>query len=74
MYGKSYLFVTPKDFNGQKYISDTERALSNKGYEEMKKNSIPKDSIVVSCIGSDMGKVALVTEICDKSTTQLINS
>lgn len=72
MYGDEILFVTPKDFSGVKYISRTERFLSQEGKNKLKNFVIPSGSIVVSCIGSDMGKAAIVTR--DSVTNQQLNS
>ncbi|MCX5698647.1 MAG: restriction endonuclease subunit S [Candidatus Omnitrophica bacterium] len=71
-FGQEYPFVTPRDMKGQKYIFETERYLSGKGKNSVKNCLIPKNSICVSCIGSDMGKVVMTTEEC--ITNQQINS
>jgi type I restriction enzyme, S subunit len=71
-FGYEYPFITPVDMIGQKYITQTERYLSNKAKEKLKNNLIPKDSICVSCIGSDLGKVVMTTS--DSFTNQQINT
>ena len=65
-------FVTPKDMNGVKTIFKTERYLSKIGLDLVKNYLVPKNSIAVSCIGSDMGKVYLLSE--DSVTNQQINT
>ncbi len=56
-YGKAINFLTPRDLKGQRYSIFTERGLSLKGVEYLKKYEVMSPSISVSCIGSDMGKV-----------------
>ena len=65
-------FVTPSDMNGARIISTTSRKLSASGQASVKNCIIPKNSILVSCIGSDMGKAAIVNFDC--VTNQQINS
>lgn len=65
-------FVTPPDFNGQKWIKQTSRAISSHGAESVKKALIPPNSVMVTCIGSDMGKTAISFQEC--VTNQQINS
>lgn len=36
-FGDEYKFITPKDINGDMFITKSERGLSNEGYEKMKK-------------------------------------
>lgn len=71
-FGNKYLFITPRDMLGQKYIHSTERYLSEIGKDRVKNSIIPKNTISVSCIGSDMGKVAMTTKT--SITNQQINS
>ncbi|WP_459479990.1 restriction endonuclease subunit S [Clostridium saccharoperbutylacetonicum] len=71
-FGNEYKFITPKDINGDMFITKSERGLSNEGYEKMKKNMHCKYSIGVSCIGSDLGEVYLNNE--DGFTNQQINT
>ncbi|MGE5479247.1 MAG: restriction endonuclease subunit S [Chloroflexota bacterium] len=59
-FGDLLPFVTPSDFkNYYKWISDSIRFLSNKGVNKLRNKVLPKDSILVTCIGSDLGKVAI---------------
>lgn len=67
-----YPFITPVDMVGQKNIVNTIRTLSEKGKLTLKNNLIPQNSICISCIGSDMGKVVKTTK--DSFTNQQINS
>ena len=66
------LFVTPRDMKGQRWIVQTERYLNDDGLKAIKNSFIPKGSIAVSCIGSDMGKANIIK--ADAVTNQQINS
>src|SRR5574344_2517899 len=72
IWGNSIQFITPTDISNQKYITQTNRGLSDLGLEKVKTCFLPKDSIIVTCIGSDMGKVVINKEDC--ITNQQINS
>ena len=65
-----YPFVTPTDFSETKYVYKTERKVTQKGVE--KGRLIPKDSVLVVCIGSTIGKISLSSEEC--ITNQQINA
>ena len=72
-FGNEFAFVTPTDFkNYSKNIYFSERFISSKGYDAHKNKILPIDSIIVTCIGSDMGKVAINKVPC--LTNQQINS
>lgn len=66
-------FVTPTDFDAyNKNITDSIRYLSKEGVKAFKKKVLPKNSVIVTCIGSQMGKVAINKKEC--VTNQQINS
>src|ERR1035438_64125 len=71
-FGGEIPFVTPSDMDDRKFIATTERNLTVLGAEAVKGSRIPAGAIMVSCIGSDMGKVAVATRDC--VTNQQINS
>jgi len=72
-WGDSIPFITPTDFkNYNKYAFTAERSLSALGKDKVKNSVLPKNSILVTCIGSDMGKVAIAQNEC--VTNQQINS
>ena len=71
-FGGDIPFVTPSDMNGERTISNTSRKLTTSGLSAVKNAFIPKNAVLVSCIGSDMGKVALAGADC--VTNQQINS
>ncbi|BDB67468.1 restriction endonuclease subunit S [Helicobacter cinaedi] len=72
-WGDSTLFITPTDYkNYHKYAHNSERKISNIGKERFVKNLLPIHSILVTCIGSDMGKV--VVNKAEALTNQQINA
>lgn len=71
-FGDEVPFVTPRDLDGSRNIETTERYLSEQGASTVKNSIIPPNSIAVSCIGSDMGKAAIVKN--RSVTNQQINS
>ncbi len=72
-FGEKMPFVTPGDFsNYKKFAIGAERMLSEIGTNRLKNKILQKGSIIVTCIGSDMGKVAIVSENC--ITNQQMNS
>lgn len=72
-FGKGYLFITPKELHTDTgIIHSSERQLTQKGFESIRNNTIFGLSVLVGCIGSDMGNVALVDQKC--ATNQQINA
>ena len=72
-FGGKMPFVTPGDFaNYRKFVFSAERYLSDVGINRLKGKVLPKGSVIVTCIGSDMGKVAIASEEC--ITNQQMNS
>lgn len=65
-----YPFVTPTDFSESKYVYRTARTVTQKGVE--KARLIPKDSVLVVCIGSTIGNISLALKEC--ITNQQINA
>lgn len=73
LWGDGLPFITPTDFkNYGKYILSAERKISQLAISQFKQYIVPQNSIVVTCIGSDMGKVAKTSISC--ITNQQINS
>lgn len=59
-WGKDMPFVTPTDYkNYRKKVHHSDRYLSEIGIDRLRKKILPPNSIMVTCIGSDMGKVAI---------------
>ncbi|WP_455194067.1 restriction endonuclease subunit S [Eubacterium ramulus] len=71
-YGGDIPFLTPSDDMSVKYVLNTGKTLTEKGKLSVKGAIIPEDSVCVSCIGSDLGKVVITT--CETVTNQQINS
>ena len=71
-YGGDIPFLTPSDNMEVKYVRTTNKTLTELGLKEVKNMLLPKDSVCVSCIGSDLGKVVITTE--ETVTNQQINS
>ncbi|MGD9732644.1 MAG: restriction endonuclease subunit S [Desulfamplus sp.] len=71
-FGNKYMFVTPTDDFNNKVISNTERYLSEFGISKLKNKALEPFSVMVTCIGSAMGKVAMNKTLC--VTNQQINS
>lgn len=63
-------FVTPGDISGSKYVINTKRTVSDKGSKVA--TLLPRNSLMVVCIGSTIGKVALTSK--DMITNQQLNS
>lgn len=71
-FGGTIPFITPSDMNGEKYLEKTSRHITERGLISVKNSYIPEGSIMVSCIGSDMGKVSINRKA--GVTNQQINS
>ena len=71
-FGGDIPFVTPTDFDGRRIIEATGRYLTERGADVVSSSCIPARSVMVSCIGSDMGKAAVAGRDC--VTNQQINS
>ena len=69
-YGDSFNWAGPSDLGMSKYINDTKVKLSNDGM--LVSRVIPKNSILVTCIGSTIGKMGISTKAM--ATNQQINS
>ena len=66
----TYLWASPADLSAIKLISETKTKLSSKGFS--KTRALPKGSVLVTCIGSTIGKTGMATK--EMSTNQQINS
>ena len=65
-----HLWVSPADMGNKKYIRDTVKKLNNSSFN--KTRILPKGSILVTCIGSTIGKIGIAGD--ELSTNQQINS
>ncbi|MEV5144488.1 restriction endonuclease subunit S [Streptomyces sp. NPDC052727] len=72
-WGTEIDFITPSDIaNGMKVVSAPSRRLSTAGAASMAKVMVPARSLLVTCIGADMGKTVINEHEC--VTNQQINS
>jgi type I restriction enzyme S subunit len=72
-FGDEVPFVTPTDYKSYfKFAIGSDRLLSMKGANALKNKIMDTGSLLVTCIGSDMGKVIVASEPC--ITNQQINS
>ena len=65
-----YLWVSPADLGLLKSITETKTKLSKKGFD--KTRALPAGSVLVTCIGSTIGKMGMTTK--ETSTNQQINA
>ena len=66
----TYLWASPADLGTIKSISETKTMLSAQGFSRTR--TLPKGSVLVTCIGSTIGKTGMATK--EMSTNQQINS
>lgn len=64
-------FVTPKDIQGLKHITNTERRITDSGLQNVKGSVLPPKAVCVSCIGN-IGYTGMTTQKC--VSNQQINS
>jgi len=69
-YGDDFLFVSPADIQDNIFIHETGKKLTQIGFDVTRK--LPENSICVVCIGSTIGKMALLAK--EGCTNQQINS
>jgi type I restriction enzyme S subunit len=70
-YDGAYMFIAPGDINEDKYVKSTQKTLSEEGLNVSR--SLPRDTVLVVCIGATIGKVAMTnTEM--SATNQQINA
>lgn len=71
-YGGDIPFLTPSDDLSHKSAPKTNKTLTEQGLNEVKNCLLPPQSVCVSCIGSDLGKVVMTVE--PTVTNQQFNS
>ena len=69
-YNGDYLFVSPADIQGNRFVENTITTLSEKGFYKCR--NLKADSVLFVSIGSTIGKVAQIKEIA--VTNQQINA
>jgi len=70
LYGGEYLFVSPIDIKGNRFVNSTKTTVTKKGFN--KGRAINKGDVLFVCIGSTIGKIAQAGKEC--ITNQQINS
>ena len=72
-WGSAVDFITPSDIkNGARVIRSPARRLSEQGAKKLAKALLPAGSLLVTCIGADMGKTVINANEC--ITNQQINA
>ncbi|HID9460849.1 TPA: restriction endonuclease subunit S [Proteus mirabilis] len=71
-YGNDYMFIGPTDLHKHFVIHESEKMISQKGLDEIKSSTLNGISILVGCIGWDMGNVGIIDKKC--ATNQQINA
>lgn len=70
-YGDEFLWAGPSDLDQGVFVVDTNKKLSKKGFRESGIRIIPKDSVMMSCIGY-IGKIGIAQD--EMATNQQINT
>jgi len=70
-FGGLYPFITIPDLKEQRYVTKTERTLSEKGAEIMKNLKLPAHSVILSCLAT-VGETGVTAK--ESFTNQQINS
>jgi type I restriction enzyme S subunit len=71
-YGGNIPFIRVSDFGPGPYIQETGKKITKQGLEEVRNKELPTGAVMVSCIGTGLGKTAINEE--DSVTNQQINS
>ena len=71
-YNGSYMFITPNELHSGYKVTKSEKGITDVGLQSIAGNSINGISVLVGCVGWDMGNVAMCFEKC--ATNQQINS
>jgi type I restriction enzyme S subunit len=70
-YGGPYMFISPGDIGGAKYVTRTQKHLSEAGLKVSRQ--LPRHTVLVVCIGATIGKTAM-TVAEQSATNQQINA
>lgn len=71
-YGNGYMFITPAELHDGYNVQVSDKYITESGLQSIKSNCIDGTSVMVGCIGWDMGNVAICHRKC--ATNQQINS
>ena len=64
-------FYTPSDINGEKYLTTSERTLTQKAIQDKKARTFHKGDILFVGIGSTVGKVGIVSDSIGTANQQI---
>ena len=70
-YGGPYMFISPGDISEDQYVTKTNKYVSAKGLKVSR--PLPRDSVLVVCIGATIGKAAMASAE-QSMTNQQINA
>jgi type I restriction enzyme, S subunit len=70
LYDGEFMFVSPSDISEEMFVEGTDKTVTLEGLKTIRE--IPLNSVMIVCIGSTIGKVALTTDRC--ATNQQINT
>jgi type I restriction enzyme S subunit len=71
-YGVDVPFIKTPDMHKNIYMDNVEQYISNKGADSQKNKYLPKNTVIVSCIGARAGVVAITSKA--SQTNQQINA
>ena len=71
-YGIEVPFIKTPDMHRNVYMESVEQYISNKGADSQKNKYLPKNTVIVACIGARAGVVALTSKM--SQTNQQINA
>lgn len=71
-YGGEYMFISPSELHGGYEITKSAKTITKAGLASIRNNSIKGTSVLVGCIGWDLGNVGMCFEEC--ATNQQINA
>jgi type I restriction enzyme S subunit len=66
------MFISPTELHVGYCVKRSEKSITYEGFKSIKSNTIRGTSVLVGCIGWDMGNVAICQDEC--ATNQQINS
>jgi len=61
-FGNDYMFIGPTDLHEHFFITNSEKMISEKGLRSIKGSMLNGVSILVGCIGWDMGNVGVIVD------------
>ena len=63
-YGNGYMFITPAELHDGYNVQVSDKYITESGLQSIKSNCIDGTSVMVGCIGWDMGNVAICHRKC----------